>query len=96
MQVDRRKRCFSAQRFIKKSEATGQDHYSDEAISRLVRLAYDPARIPRRIAGDKARTHDRTYSGRILLRSKKAAARTHSAPREGAEIILFPVRPRLR
>ena len=90
MQVDRRKHCFSAQRFIKKPQGTGRDYCGDEAISRLVRFAYDPARIPRRATGDKAHAGDGMYSGRILLRSKKAVVR------KSAEIIPFPARPRLR
>ena len=96
MQVDRRKRCFNARRFIKKPQGTGHGHCSDEAISRLVRLAYDPVYIARRISGDKARTSDEAYSGRILLRSKKAVVKRVPVPREGAEIIPFPLRPRLR
>lgn len=96
MQVDRRKHCFSAQRFINKPQVTGRDHCGDEAISRLVRFAYDPARIPRRTTGDKAEAGNGIYSGRILLRSKKAVARRSPMPRKGAEIIPFPPRPRLR
>ena len=95
MQVDRRKRCFSARRFIKKPQSTGHSH-SDEAISRLVRFAYDPANIPRCTPGAKARTLDGAYSGRILLRSKKAVVRRVPVPGAGAEIIPFPIRPRLR
>lgn len=92
MQVDRGKRCFSAQRFIRKSRNDASDCFADESITQLVRFAYDPAHIPKRAsAGHLTRN---TNPRRILLRSKKPNALTEPELRPAAQIIRFPVQPR--
>jgi hypothetical protein len=94
MQVDRRKRCFSAQRVIRKFQDGAPRAHDDDAVAHLIRFAYDPVRIPKCLSAGSSDTEREASRGRILLRSKKTCAQKEPETRGTAQIIRFPARPR--